>query len=144
MSRRKSLPLPPTVSELASRIQHWRATRQKRSPMPGELWDEATTLARLYGTYPIAHALGVNYTNLKNRAESTRPAKTERKQPADEVALPPAFVEVTASPLASGSGPWETTVELSAKDGAKMVIRMQGRAALELQQLMAAFWRRGS
>ncbi len=50
-----------------ARIERWRATRTKRSPMPEPLWDAAVELAQAEGIYPIARALAVNYQTLKCR-----------------------------------------------------------------------------
>jgi hypothetical protein len=37
------------AGEAAVRADHWRSTRVKLWPMPAELWDEATVLARELG-----------------------------------------------------------------------------------------------
>ena len=49
------------LNHLRRRIERWRWTRAKRSPMPPELWMAATDLARELGAYRVARELGVGY-----------------------------------------------------------------------------------
>ena len=55
------------LSQLRRRIERWRGTRVKRSPMPPELWRAATELARELGVYRVAREVGVGYESLKDR-----------------------------------------------------------------------------
>ena len=58
------------LSQLRRRIERWRGTRVKRSPMPPELWTAATELARELGVYRVARELGVGYGSLKERGRA--------------------------------------------------------------------------
>ena len=69
MSRRKTGKISPDVASLRRRIERWRQTRLKRSPMPEDLWLEAARLAQDQGISPIARQLGVGYASLKDRVE---------------------------------------------------------------------------
>ena len=46
MGSRRQPPLPPEIIEAERRVERWRRTREKRSPMPEELWGQAVELAR--------------------------------------------------------------------------------------------------
>jgi hypothetical protein len=67
MGRRKRDAFPAGVNEVRRRIEHWRETRTRRSPMPGDLWEAATSLARVHGIYTIAREFGLHYDSLKSR-----------------------------------------------------------------------------
>lgn len=47
------------LSQLRRRIERWRWSRAKRSPMPADLWMAATELARELRAYRVARELGV-------------------------------------------------------------------------------------
>src|SRR3972149_6942107 len=55
------------LTQLRGRIERWRCTRAKRSPMPAELWAAATDLERGLGAYLVARELGIGYVSLKDR-----------------------------------------------------------------------------
>ena len=65
MTRRREATLPPDMKALGKRIDHWRKTRQKLGPMPGELWDAAVVLAGKYGVQATAVGLPVDFGSLK-------------------------------------------------------------------------------
>lgn len=67
--RRETKALPAGVEELRGRVERWRRTRKKRSPMPEELWEDAARLARVHGVSPIARWLGLSYYTLQGRME---------------------------------------------------------------------------
>ncbi len=69
MSQRQRASLPSAIEEVRDRIEHWRKTRQKRSPMPEQLWDAAIPLARTHGIYAVAKALRVNYDTQGQRGQ---------------------------------------------------------------------------
>jgi len=48
--------LPANVKAVANRIEKWRRTRRKRSPMPEQLWLDAAVLARSHGVYRVSQA----------------------------------------------------------------------------------------
>jgi hypothetical protein len=121
------------LNPLRRRIERWRRTRAKRSPMPQELWAAATELARDYGAYRVARELGVGYGSLKDRlgADGDRGA---RKAEAF-VALDGAALFTPASAVGRGE------VELWDGHGTRVVIRLAAGEALDVAALLAA-WRR--
>lgn len=119
------------LSQLRRRIERWRWTRAKRSPMPPELWTAATELARELGAYRVARELGVGYGSLKDRAGA--PGENGAR-PAD------AFVELDGAALfAAAPAAVRSEVELSDASGIKMVIRLAADQAVDVAALLAAF-----
>jgi hypothetical protein len=116
-------PLQPSrpVEILRRRIEYWRRTRTKRSPMPKRLWSAAIALARTGGVYPTANALGLKYESLKCRVATASAAAKEAESPSSR----PAFFQlgpVAALPPSGGS-----VVELCDGD-AKLTIRLPDAA----------------
>jgi hypothetical protein len=115
--------------QIRRRIDVWRWTRLKRSPMPEELWTQATKLANAHGVWRAARELGLCYESLKRRVEE----KSSRRQ-----AGAVRFVEVRASELmdVASSG---TVVDVHATDGTRMTVRLGSGAQVDLQTLVASF-----
>ena len=117
-----------------ARIERWRATRTKRSPMPEPLWDAAVELAQAEGTYPIARALAVNYQTLKCRVAMASNGNSR---------TPAGFVELTPMPANGSVSRGELVLELSSGDGATLTIRLPSERELDVERLAEAFLRRG-
>ncbi len=130
--------LPADVRQVLARIERWRATRKKRTAMPEQLWEGATTLARVHGIYWTARALRMSYESLKRRVE-TAPGGTEGGR-GDH----PGFIEVGPAQLMGFGQPSGPMVELSDTDGARLVIRLSENAELDARDLAEAFWGRRS
>lgn len=125
--------LPAEAKQLERGIHTWRATRRSGAPMPAELWEEATGLARKHGIYIIARGLRLDYGALKKRVDDCPTGD------AAESVGRAAFVELDAAQLlraTDGTGP---VVELARPDGARMVVRLPGGASLDVASLAAAF-----
>jgi hypothetical protein len=118
------------LHQVRRRIDVWRWTRLKRSPMPEELWSRATRLARSLGVWRVARDLGLCYESLKRRVEE----KASRKE-ADAVR----FVEVRGSDLTDVASSDGTVVELHAIDGTRMTIRLGRGAQVDMTALVGAF-----
>ena len=118
----------PDVSEVRSRFEQWRQTRQGKARIPDELWSAAVAVARRDGVNRTAAALHLDGGKLKRRmaAAGSRPRK----------AAPPAFVELVAS---TTDGSPEYTIELEGRHG-KLRIHSKGATAAELAELSRALW----
>ena len=123
---------PEDIAEVLDRIEHWRKTRLKRSPMPEELWDAAASLLRTHGAYPVAKALRVNYAALKKRAEQNSLNGPDRKNH-------DGFVELSAAQLIGTPPQVGTVVEVEERDGVRMTIRVAGGNPVDVAGLVAAF-----
>ena len=121
------------LSQLRRRIERWRWTRVKRSPMPAELWRAATELAQELGVYRVARDVGVGYESLKDRVEA-QGEHGEREAGA--------FVELAGAALvAEPPAAARSEVELSDARGTTMVIRLAADQAVDVAALLAAFRR---
>ena len=117
------------LAQLRQRIERWRCTRTKRSPMPAELWAAATDLARGLGPYRVARELRIGYGALMERLSADGESGGSGA---------PAFVAVDGAalfaPVAGGE------VELSDARGLKVVIRLAAGQAVDVAAVAAA-WR---
>jgi len=122
------------LSDLRERIEWWRRTRVKRSPMPPEVWRVATELARELGVYRVAREVGVGYESLKERVAA---------QGAPGARHAEAFVALDGAALFSAPpAPVRSEVELSDASGTTMVIRLAADQAVDVAAWLAAFRRR--
>ena|ERR1700690_1832810 len=134
---RSGSPVSARMDRLLQRIESWRSTRRKLSPMPPELWASAVSLAREDGVSMTSRILGLSYRSLKDRmAESAPPVGRPR--------TPFGFVELSPDSLMSDASPAAAVVEISDPDGAKLVIRLRDPADVDVGGLAEAFWRRRS
>ncbi len=119
------------LTQLRRRIERWRCTRTKRSPMPPELWTAATELARELGACRVAREVGVGYQSLCTRLGDEA---ENRMRQAD------AFVEIdTASLFAPAPAAARGEVELSDASGVKVVVRLRAGESVDVAALLAAF-----
>jgi hypothetical protein len=127
MTRTKD-PGIPDVSEVRSRFEQWRQTRQGKARIPDELWSAAVAVARRDGVNRTAAALHLDGGKLKQRmaAAGSRPRK----------GAPPAFVELVAS---AADGSPEYTIEMEGRHG-KLRIHSKGASAVDLANLSRALW----
>ena len=118
----------PDVSEVRSRFEKWRQTRQGKARIPDQLWSAAVAVARRDGVNRTAGALHLAGGKLKRRmaVADSRPLKS----------APPAFVELVAS---AADGSPEYTIELEGRHG-KLRIHSKGAAAADLAELSRALW----
>ncbi len=126
---RKSLkaPSPEQLAPLRRQIQEWRRTRSGPGQMPDELWAGAIALAKEFGICPIARALPVDYTALRKRVE----------RPAEAGLVKPTFVQLPAT-VAPAATP-AATIEISARDGVRMLIHLEAGRGMEAASIVAAF-----
>jgi hypothetical protein len=125
--------LPGTVDSLRRRIEAWRRTRKRGSPMPVPLWTAAAELAKTHGVLKIAHAIRVDFGALKKRVHGM--ASAERKTGL------PGFVEL--QPFAAPARA-EAVLDLADDTGARMTCRMTEGLTLDVIALANAFWRRNA
>jgi len=113
------------LQRLRGRIEYWRRTRQKLSPMPADLWTEAAALARVLGVSPVSRILGLGYDALQQRARTGGAG----------------FVELSGAQLVAGASAADRgpVVEVAAPDGARLTVRLPAGSALDLGSLVVAF-----
>ena len=125
------------AGELREQVCEWRRTRTKLGAMPVELWEAAAGLAAKHGVYAVARAVGVEYSALRRRVEALdRPGLAKRSE------LAPAFVEFRPLSRDDSTPPVETILELSDGGKRRMTIRVSAGAAVDVAQVVNAFWSR--
>jgi hypothetical protein len=129
--------LPKPVGSLLEGIEHWRETREKRSPMPEELWDEAVKLARVFGVYVISRDLRLNYARLKERVETETTGDDERDGHDADDSI--AFVEVGLGSIPEKASRDEVVVEVRSADGSEMTIRLPSQMSMDVGDWVGAF-----
>lgn len=134
MARTTGPALPAGVKRLRKRIDYWRRTRDRRTAMPADLWDDAVTLARGGRPYAVAHALRLNFEGLRRRMAEAAPGS-----PAG--AAPSAFVELSGAQIlgaAAAEAPG-AVVELSDGGRVRLTMRLAAGAELDVARIVAAF-----
>jgi hypothetical protein len=133
MARTKGPALPAGVKQLRRRIDEWHRTRDRRTAMPADMWDEAVALARPGRAWAVARALRINFQALRRRLAETAPGTGWRRPTGT-------FVELSGAQIVgtTGGAPG-TVVELSDGGGMRMTVRLTTAAALDVPRLVAAF-----
>jgi len=127
---RKNTPVPEPIAQLQRQLEQFRSSRSARTRLPESLWQAAEELARQYGVYPVARALRLDYTRLKNRVGGlTKLRRKSRKA---------SFVELVTPPPAPT--PDGCVIEFESSRGGKMRIQWNAPAALDWTGLLRA-WR---
>lgn len=133
-STKDSLKLSSDVIDVQNRIEHWRKTRKKFSPMPADLWEAAASLAQSYGVLKISRELGVNYRSLKSRVFDA--SNIDRS----DNALSIDFIGLNAFEQVNGSAEHaETILELSNAAGMKLTFRFTGKNNLDVAGVVNVF-----
>jgi len=127
MRKSRKVPSPEQLAPLRQQIQEWRKVRTGTEPMPEELWAGAVALAKAFGICLIARALPVDYTALRKRVE----------RPSGAGLVKPTFVQLPAT-MAPAAVP-STTIEISARDGSRMLIHLEAGRGMETASIVAAF-----
>lgn len=139
MSRPRK-PVSEEIHELSRRVQRWRRTRSRRSPMSADLWEAAVTAARTHGVSAVARGAGIGYESLRQRCGAEEATGRDAQAPAGFVELEPmtAFGDLLAVP------PSGAVVELRDGRGAQVTIRLGsgGREAVDVSALVTTLWRR--
>ena len=109
----------------------WRQRRRHREAIPEELWRLIVPLARAHGVSPVAQALGLNYTTLKER---TLPRETV----APATHRPGGFLEV---PVVGWPAAADCSLELADGQGTKLTLRLAGSEPSTVLTLAQELWR---
>ena len=131
------------LDELRARIDEWRRTREKRSPMPDELWSDAAELGREFGAYRVMRALSVNYGSLKRRMQPDEESRRGRQvHSAATSAGRGGFIELRGEQILGAGALAASSIELESADGTRLTVRLASGSALDVVALVAAFRRR--
>lgn len=147
----RSSRVPDSMNQLREQLQQFRNTHPRRSKLPQALWQAAVEEARRHGIYKVAHALRLDYGNLKKRLggaplerrirrggdrDASVRAQRRRQVVGERQVAPPAFME-----LVSGAGvdAGEYVIEFESGAGPRMRVRWRGTTP-EWSSLLRA-WR---
>lgn len=124
-------PSPERLDALHGQIQNWRQRRKVPGPMPEELWGAAVILAKEFGVCRMSRALTLDYTALRKRTEKLLEAGVVK----------PAFVQLpaTMAPERAVNSAHGATIEISARDGSRMLIHLEAGRGMETATIVAAF-----
>jgi hypothetical protein len=131
------------LDEVQREVGQWRQTRPRSKEMPKELWESATLLAQMLGVNTVVRRLGLNYSALKQRVA---PGGSESRRGKREEGSPRAnrkgFIELSKVPLLGIPPNDEAVVEVMAKDGARLSIKLKAGNHLDVTALVRAFQER--
>jgi hypothetical protein len=122
----------PAVESVRKRFDFWRKTRKnRREPIPDELWKAAAGLAQRFSINRISKTLHLNYTDLKKRVHGNAGGALIKTD------APAEFMEMGSRPLS------ECVVEMEDAEGSKMRMCFRWVSDLDLPELWKAFWSKG-
>lgn len=120
------------IEQVRGRLQEWRGRRKRGTRIPEDLWMAAVKLAMKYPPARIAHALGVDYSGLKQRLRVAK--RHEPKEPESQAG----FVELVSF---APSSHCQCTMEIEDRRGAKLKLELKGVSAGEVAAVSRALWR---
>lgn len=123
------------LAQLSADVERWRRTRAKLSPMPTELWDAATAVARRLGVNRVKEALGLNYGVLKARSAAGGRQLAQVRQAAT------GFVELSGAQMLGLPGATGAVVELVDAQGTRLTVRLAAGAECDVVRLVEVFRR---
>lgn len=135
MSQESIQALTSPLESVRYQFEKWRKSRKnRREPIPEELWAAATRLGHQYSVNRISRTLHLNYNDLKKRISGTKSLTRVKKSSS------PQFVELDWPGHYPAS---ECVIEMENGSGSKMRMSFKGRADLDLLELGKAFWGKG-
>jgi hypothetical protein len=90
----------PAIENVRQQFQNWRSTRNRREPIPDQLWEAATELCRVHSISHVSQCLKLSYTDLKKRLNLPRPCDSTDCQA-------PVFRQVDLSSLFQSQNQWQ-------------------------------------
>lgn len=117
--------------QVHSRFERWRNSRQRRGPIPDELWKAAVELTKQHNVYKVARLLRLDYTTLKKKGMNSPVAiaAPEKTEVTSFIELPP-IPQHNCEPC---------RIELKRPDGTEMQIHLSNSPDTDLTGLIKAF-----
>jgi len=125
MSTEQSAQHQDRLHAVRDAFTEWRRSRQKRSPIPENLWHAAAALSPFYSTHQIARTLRLDYAKLKLRIDETSSRDKDSR-----------FIELKAEALFAAG---QCSVQLLSPDGFHMEIRAEAATPSQFLPLITAF-----
>ena len=131
MSTRSKLKVPARLARGRQRFDKFRKTHKGYRRLPDSLWSAAVKLARTYGVNQTAKTLGLDYSGLKKRLESTVSDTPSDAAPSTK------FIELLPSELTAAA---ECALECRRPDGTTIRIHLKGPQLPDLAALSRVLW----
>ena len=139
MERKTARLAEKRIGEVRRRLEAWRSKGRRRR-IPEVLWQAAAKLAGQVGVHRVARTLGLDYYELKRRAQAGISSRGEVAAGVSG-ASPPAFVEVALS----GPRPSEACVlEVENRAGTRVRVRLERVAVDEIGAIARSLWSLGA
>lgn len=106
----------PTIEQVGERLYEWRKIKKHREPIPKDIWQDATELAKKYSINTVLKTFRLSYTDLKDRVCGSSKPKLKNLRSSD-------FIEIGCD---QPSLMPETTIEMENKKGSKFKISFKG------------------
>lgn len=134
ITRERHEELKARIEPLRQRVELWRKNKGSNEKMPEVLWEEAITLAKVYGVSPVQRILRIDYCGLERRAWGIIKPPAKARAPER-----PRFIELPSLPMRRA----EHWVELEDGTGRKLSLKVAAGHLAEMLPLAQAFWRPG-
>ncbi len=118
------------LKQVQERIEQWRGQRRKGTPIPPEVWQQATELAAELGVYRVSRALKLSYDGLRHRV-NRQPLHGGRAQ-----SLPGGFIELGGAQLL---GTPAVVVEVTDQRGGRLSVRIGAQQSVDVVALVDRF-----
>lgn len=117
------------IEDVRDTFDLWRAARQKKGPLPEELWSSAVALCARHSLSQVSQALRLNYSDLQKRVNGRNGSG---KAHIPEIT----FVDVINSCKAESSGRVsECSLEIRDPEGFSLKMQCRGEAGVDLVAL---------
>ena len=120
----------PTIEQVGERLDRWRKIKKHREPIPRDIWQDATELAKKHSINTVSKTLRLSYTDLKDRVCGPSKPKPKKQRSSD-------FIEIGQPP----SMP-EMIIEMENKKGSRLKICLKGRIDFNLMDLSKTFYQK--
>lgn len=119
----------PHIEEVRDTFDLWRAARQKKGPLPEELWSSAVALCDRHSLSEVSQALRLNYSDLRKRVNG--------RNGSGKTGIPEiSFFDVTNSYKAESSGnASECSMEIRDGDGFSLKMQCRGEAGVDIEAI---------
>ena len=119
----------PTFEQVRERLERWRKIKKHREPIPKDIWQDATELAKKHSINTVSKTLRLSYTDLKDRVCGPSKPKPKKQRSSD-------FIEIGYDQPSSMP---ETIIEMENKKGSRFKICLKGSTGFDPMDLAKTF-----
>ena len=119
----------PTFEQVRERLERWRKIKKHREPIPKDIWQDATELAKKHSINTVSKTLRLSYTDLKDRVCGPSKPKPKKRRPSD-------FIEIGYDQPSSMP---EMIIELENKKGSRLKVCLKGKIDFDPMDIARTF-----